>query len=282
MIQFPNPRGIRLDVFCESYFHHHHRAQFWKYLSICMDEIDHTITIYRCAKDDFGLYEKGETMDFLSGIFQPIVDLMSTLVTYAFQLTQMIGYPSYGVAIILLTIVIKAILAPLTVKQIKSMKAMQELQPRMKQLQDKYKNDPAKLQAEMGALYKEMGVNPLAGCLPLLVQMPFLIAIYWALKDYPYDPNFVQFLWLPSLGDPDPMYILPILSALSTWVMSRQTSNGATGAAAQQQKIMTIFMPLFIGYISLSFPSGLVIYWVVSNVFQLIQQHFIYKNLNAK
>ena len=77
-------------------------------------------------------------------------------------------------AIILLTIVIKAILAPLTVKQIKSMKAMQELQPRMKQLQDKYKNDPAKLQAEMGALYKEMGVNPLAGCLPLLVQMPFL------------------------------------------------------------------------------------------------------------
>ena len=90
-------------------------------------------------------------MLFRSGIFQPIVDLMSTLVTYAFQLTQMIGYPSYGVAIILLTIVIKAILAPLTVKQIKSMKAMQELQPRMKQLQDKYKNDPAKLQAEMGA-----------------------------------------------------------------------------------------------------------------------------------
>ena len=221
-------------------------------------------------------------MEFLSSIFHPIVELMSTLVTYAFQLTQMIGYPSYGVAIILLTIVIKAILAPLTVKQIKSMKAMQELQPRMKQLQDKYKNDPAKLQAEMGALYKEMGVNPLAGCLPLLVQMPFLIAIYWALKDYPYDPNFVQFLWLPSLGDPDPMYILPILSALSTWVMSRHTSNGATGAAAQQQKILTIFMPLFIGYISLSFPSGLVIYWVVSNVFQLIQQHFIYKNLNAK
>lgn len=101
-------------------------------------------------------------MEFLSSVFQPIVNLMSTLVTYAFQLTQMVGYPSYGVAIILLTIVIKAILAPLTVKQIKSMKAMQELQPRMKELQDKYKNDPAKLQAEMGALYKEMGVNPLA------------------------------------------------------------------------------------------------------------------------
>ena len=115
-------------------------------------------------------------MEFISSVFQHIVNLMSTLVTYAFQLTQMVGYPSYGVAIILLTIVIKAILAPLTVKQIKSMKAMQELQPRMKQLQDKYKNDPAKLQAEMGALYKEMGVNPVAGCLPLLVLVPVLIA----------------------------------------------------------------------------------------------------------
>ena len=81
-------------------------------------------------------------MEFLSSIFHPIVELMTTLVTYAFQLTQMVGYPSYGVAIILLTIVIKAVLAPLTVKQIKSMKAMQELQPRMKELQDKYKNDP--------------------------------------------------------------------------------------------------------------------------------------------
>ena len=105
-------------------------------------------------------------MEFLSSVFQPIVDLMSSLVTYAFQFTQMVGYPSYGVAIILLTIFIKAILAPLTVKQIKSMKAMQELQPRMQELQNKYKNDPARLQAEMGALYKEMGVNPqLAACL---------------------------------------------------------------------------------------------------------------------
>ncbi len=199
-------------------------------------------------------------MEFLSSVFQPIVDLMSSLVTYAFQLTQMVGYPSYGVAIILLTIFIKAILAPLTVKQIKSMKAMQELQPRMQELQNKYKNDPARLQAEMGALYKEMGVNPLAGCLPLLVQMPFLIAIFYALQGYPYDQNYVQFLWLPSLGEPDPMYILPVLS----------------------QKIMTIFMPLFIGYISLNFPSGLVIYWIVSNVFQFVQQHFIYKGLEAK
>lgn len=220
-------------------------------------------------------------MEFLSSIFNPIVELMRTLLTYAFQLTEMVGFPSYGVAIILLTIVIKAILAPLTVKQIKSMKAMQELQPRMKAIQDKYKNDPQRMQQEIGNMYKELGVNPLAGCLPLLVQMPFLIAIFYALQNYPYDPNFVQFLWLPSLGETDPYYILPVLSAVSTWLMSRQTSQDATGAAASQQKMMMWFMPLFIGYISLNFPAGLVIYWIVSNVFQFVQQHFIYKGLEA-
>ena len=91
-------------------------------------------------------------MEFLSSVFQPIVDLMSSLVTYAFQLTQMVGYPSYGVAIILLTIFIKAILAPLTVKQIKSMKAMQELQPRMQELQNKYKKRSCKIASGNGCI----------------------------------------------------------------------------------------------------------------------------------
>lgn len=218
-------------------------------------------------------------MEFLSSIFQPIVDLMSILLTYCYQFTHMIGVPSYGIAIIILTIAIKAILAPLTVKQVKSMKAMQDLQPRMKALQAKYKDNPQQLQAEMAKMYKEMGINPLSGCLPLIIQMPFLIAIYWALQGYPYDPTYISFLWLPSLGEADPYYILPVLSAVSTWIMSRQTMGSADGAAAAQQKIMGYIMPLFIGYISLSFPSGLVIYWVISNVFQLVQQHFIYKSM---
>ena len=218
-------------------------------------------------------------MEIIGTLFQPIVDIMKVLLGYAYQLTQVLGYPSYGIAIIILTLVIKGVLAPLTVKQVRSMKAMQALQPKIKALQAKFKDNPQQLQVEMSMLYKEAGVNPLAGCLPLLVQMPFLIAIYWALMQYQYDPQFVSFLWLPSLGEADPTHILPILSAISTWIISRQTSQsaGATGPAASQQKIMTIIMPLFIGYISWSFPSGLVIYWVVSNVFQLVQQYFIYK-----
>ncbi len=207
-------------------------------------------------------------------IFDMLVEFMRTFVTYCYQLTHMLNIPNYGIAIILMTLVIKAVLAPLTVKQIKSMKGMQKLQPRMKEIQAKHKNDPKKAQEEMAKLYKELGVNPLSGCLPLLIQMPFLIAIFYALQGYPYEKAYESFLWLPNLGEPDPLYILPVLSAASTYVMSKQTSADNS----QQQQIMAIFMPLFIGYISLSFPSGLVIYWVVSNLFQLVQQWFLYRN----
>ncbi|MBP7753287.1 MAG: membrane protein insertase YidC [Veillonella sp.] len=203
---------------------------------------------------------------------------MRTLLTYCYDLTKALGFPSYGIAIIILTIAIKAVLAPLTAKQVKSMKGMQKLQPKMKEIQQKYKNDPQKAQQEIAKMYKEMGVNPLSGCLPLLVQMPFLISIFYALQNYPYDPAYESFLWLPSLGAADHLYILPVLSALSTYVMSRQTATDNSG----QQKIMQIVMPLFIGYISLNFPSGLVIYWVVSNLFQLVQQFFIYRNDNKE
>lgn len=215
-------------------------------------------------------------------IFQVLVDFMQTLLTYCYNLTEALGFPSYGIAIIIMTIGIKAILAPLTAKQVKSMKGMQKLQPKMKEIQNKYKNDPQRAQQEIAKMYKELGVNPLSGCLPLLVQMPFLIAIFYALQGYPYDPAYESFLWLPSLGEADHLYILPVLSALSTFVMSKQTAQDATGAGAGQQKIMQIFMPLFIGYISLNFPSGLVIYWVVSNIFQMIQQFFIYRNDNKE
>lgn len=206
-------------------------------------------------------------MDFLSNIMQ-------TILNYCYNLTTAVGFPSYGIAIILLTVAIKIIMYPLTVKQIKSMKAMQELQPKMKSLQEKYKGNPEKLQKEMAALYKETGVNPLSGCLPLLVQMPFLIAIFFAIREYQYDPAFQGFLWLPNLAEPDPTYILPVLSAATTYFQSKQTMTDNS----QQNKMMLIFMPVFIGYISLTFPGGLVLYWVVSNIIQIAQQWWMNKS----
>lgn len=208
-------------------------------------------------------------MDFLSNIMQ-------TALTYAYNLTASIGIANYGIAIILLTAIIKIALYPLTAKQVKSMKSMQELQPKIKELQAKFKGNPEKLNKEMAALYKESGVNPLSGCLPLIVQMPILISIFFAIRDFQYlqQPNF---LWMSDLAQPDHTYILPVLSAVTTWIQQKQTTTEMT----QQNKMMLIFMPLFIGYISLTFPGGLVLYWVVSNVIQIIQQWMMYRKRPA-
>lgn len=206
-------------------------------------------------------------------IFDALVGYLQSFLTIFYNLSEMIGYANYGVAIILMTIVIKMILYPLTVKQVKSMKAMQEMQPQMKKLQEKYKGKPEILQREMAALYKNSGVNPLAGCLPLIAQMPILIGIFYAIRDYTYIGS-PSFLWLTNLSDADPLYILPILSALTTYIQQKQTMTDTNN---QQAKIMMIFMPLFIGWISCTFPSGLVIYWVVSNIMQIAQQWWMYR-----
>ncbi len=211
-------------------------------------------------------------MDFFS--FDFLSNIMQSALTFFYNLTVNMGFASYGIAIILLTLAIKAILYPLTVKQVKSMKGMQDIQPKMKQLQEKYKGNPEKLNKELAALYKEAGVNPLAGCLPLIVQMPFLIAIFFAIRDYHYVQQPPSFLWMTDLAQPDGTYILPILSAVTTYIQQKQTTSEMT----QQTKMMMIFMPLFIGYISLTFPGGLVLYWVVSNLFQIFQQWFMYRN----
>ena len=202
-----------------------------------------------------------------------LADMMAWAVQFFYNLTASLGFPSYGIAIIILTIVIKALLLPFALKQIKSMKGMQEIQPKVAALQKKYKNDRAKLSIEMQKLYREHNISPLAGCLPLLIQMPFLISIFYALQGFQYDSAHASFLWLSSLASKDPTYVLPILSAVSTWALSAQT---APKNAEGPQKMMTYFMPLFIGYISINFPSGLVIYWVVSNLFQLVQQTIVF------
>ena len=195
------------------------------------------------------------------------------MVEFMYRLTAAAGIPSYGAAIVLMTVLIKMILYPLTVKQVKSMKAMQVLQPKMKRLQEQYKTNPQLLQQEMQKLYREAGVNPLAGCLPMLVQMPILMAIFYALKDATYEGGNPAFLWLPSLSEADPYYILPVLSALSTYLTSRQTTDESN----QQMKMMMYVMPLVIGWMSMNFASGLVIYWITMNLVQVTQQWFIFR-----
>ncbi len=203
----------------------------------------------------------------------------------------------YGVAIILLTIVVKLILLPLTWKQTRSMLALQRLQPEMKKLQEKYKNDKEKLGQEMMKFYKENKVNPLSGCLPLILQMPVFIALYEVLRKYVITPPIMLvgntfasgtsisrvvggsakyffsntgFLWVKNLSDrtitADPYFVLIILMALTTWYSQKQVMSDP-----RQQKMMLI-MPFLMAFIAIQLPAGVVLYWIVTNVLQIVQQ----------
>ena len=214
-------------------------------------------------------------IEFFSNLFAPIIHILQMILGAFYSVTSAAGLESYGFPIILLTILIKLVTYPLTVKQVKSMKAMQDIQPKMKKIQEKYKHDPQMLQQKTGELFREAGVNPLAGCLPLLVQMPILMGMYYALFNFTFpSAEAAAFFWLPSMSEPDPYYILPVLSAATTFLQQKMTSSEMTG----QMKIMMTVMPLFIGWISLTFPSGLVLYWVTMNVVQIAQQWWMYRN----
>ena len=208
---------------------------------------------------------------FFGSLFGPIESLLHFLMEALYNLTDQFGFGNYGLAIILLTIIVKVAVYPLTVKQLRSMKAMQELQPELQKLQTKYKNNPQAMQMKLAELYKEKGVNPLAGCLPLLIQMPILMGMYYALFNFDYGNVTPSFLWLPSLSETDPTPILPLLAAGTTLIQQKMSTMQQT----QQTKILMIVMPLFIGWLSMTFPSGLALYWVTMNFVQIAQQWWI-------
>ena len=171
------------------------------------------------------------------------------------------------------------VLYPLTAKQIESMKAMQTLQPKLKELQKKYEKNPQMMQQKLAELYKDAGVNPLAGCLPVLIQMPILMGMYYALFNFDYGGAEPSFLWLPSLSQTDPTYVLPVLSALTTFLQQKMSMTDMT----TQTRTLMIVMPLFIGWISLNFPAGLVLYWVTMNIVQILQQWWLsHKDTNKE
>jgi YidC/Oxa1 family membrane protein insertase len=189
---------------------------------------------------------------------------------------------SAGLAIIVFTILLRVVLLPLTVKSIRSASSMQILQPKIKELQKRYGDDKAKLQAEQMKLYQEHGINPLSGCLPMLLQIPIFFGLYFAILDL--SNNGVGawgngFLWLPSLADADPWHILPIVAAVFQFLQARMTRPAGQGkpADAQQQMMYTAtnFMPLMVVVFGWTFASGPVLYWAVSALFGVVQQWFI-------
>ncbi len=216
-------------------------------------------------------------------------------------------FGDFALSIVVLTLVIKLVLFPLTLKQLKSMKATQALQPQMQAIRKKHGKDQQAQAAAMQALYKEYGVNPLSGCLPLLVQLPVLYGMYYAFRTfldtskvadlnnivYSFIPHFdsypninlnwftfINHSWTFSLAHPDPTHILPIIAGLATFIQLRmsqpKTPPGATpDPSTQSMKMMQYVMPLITVFFGWTFPAGLALYWTVSTTFQAVQQFFV-------
>ncbi|WP_366923440.1 YidC/Oxa1 family membrane protein insertase [Metallumcola ferriviriculae] len=209
-----------------------------------------------------------------------LVDFISQSIQFFYILTLKLGIPNYGLAIILFTIVIKVILYPLTHKQMDAMRKMQELQPKIKEVQKKHKNDSQKSQQAMMELYREHGANPLSGCWPLLIQMPILFALFRSLRVF-FDPvqhpvyvnlTHASFFWVKNLGNADP-FILPVLVGITTFLQQKVTTTGTD----QTQKTMLYVMPIFLAWVSRNFPGGLALYWVVFSILGTVQQIYINK-----
>lgn len=209
---------------------------------------------------------------WFGGLSRFLGGMMLDLLRWFYSLTGI-----WGVSIILLTVVIKLILLPLTIKQYRSMRKMKVLQPEMEKLREKYKDDRAKQQQEMQALFQRTGINPLAGCMPMVLQFPVWIALY-AMLGAVVDLYHESFLWLPDLTQPDPFYILPIAMGALMFV---QTRMNPTAGDAQQMKMMQWLMPGIFVVMMLFLPSGLGVY-IFANITLSLVQSFIQLRVRGK
>ena len=228
--------------------------------SLYLGPKDHSIL----KAQNVGLENAIDFGDWLKWLAIPLLVVLKFLYGY-------VG--NYGIAIIILTILIKLIFWPLGNKSYKSMKEMQKLQPKMTALREKYKNDKARLSQESMALYKAHKVNPLGGCLPMVVQIPVFFGLYKALLYAIELRHSPLFWWIQDLSAKDPYYITPLVMGATMFVQQKMTP---TGADPMQAKIM-LFMPIIFTFMFLNFPSGLVIYWLFNNIISIGQQVYINK-----
>lgn len=237
------------------------------------------------------------------GLWGRFVNLLAVILVALDGVLDRAGLPySFGFSIILFTVIVRLITFPLNMQQIKSSKAMQELQPKMKEMQEKHKGDREKLAQEQMRLYKEHGVNPLGGCLPMLVQMPIWFALYQSLLKLSTEGLLSEgFFWIPSLAGPVANYneglsswlypfvngappigwgptlaylVMPILLVVSQLYMQQMMTPPSTDPQQQSMQTVMKFMPFMFGYFALVVPSGLTLYWFTSNILAMAQQYF--------
>lgn len=233
-------------------------------------------------------------MSFLSVIYQEILykPLFNGLV---FLYNNLPGH-DFGVAIIVLTILIRLLFYPLFQKSMKAQKEMAELQPKIKEVQTKYKNDKEKQARALMELYKEHKVNPMGGCLPLIIQIPILFAFFQVLRTgldparlnglygFIKNPGIINSMFLGAVNLANPNVILAFLTGITQFIQAKMMSpknpiaaSGKSDFATAMSKQMTYVMPVFIFLIALKFPAGLALYWTVLNIFGITQQYFLQK-----
>ena len=197
--------------------------------------------------------------------------------------------PNFGIAIILLTILVRIVFWPLTHKSTIGMKKMQEIQPKMKELQAKFKDNPQRLQQETWALYREAKVNPMSSCLPMLIQIPVFIALFNVLRSA-VELRYAPFLWIADLSEPEALFsswfpfggglnILPIFMALT---MALQSALTPSTGDKNQQRMMVVFMPIMMLVMFYNFPSALSLYWTLSQIFSIVQMWLIRRHSSIK
>lgn len=182
----------------------------------------------------------------------------------------------YGLSILVVTFLVRLVIFPLFLKQQRSTKAMQEIQPQINKIRDKYKGDSQKIQMKTMEVFKEHGVNPMAGCMPMLIQLPVMFAFYQAIM-FNEHIRHSHFLYM-KLGAADPYYILPFLAACTTYIQFIVTGTGDN----PQMRIMIWAMPVMIFFMAMSFPSALSLYWVYGNIITIMQYVFFVKNAPQK
>jgi YidC/Oxa1 family membrane protein insertase len=210
-------------------------------------------------------------LQFLRDLFDPLFNIMG----FTLQTFHGWGAP-WWLSIAMLTVVVRTLLFPLTIRQVKSMRKMQDLKPAVDELREEHRDDPQMLQQEMMKLYRERGANPLGGCLPILVQLPIFLVLFYTIGEFERLESFRTggLLWFQDLTVYDPLYILPVLY-IATMMVAQEIAMKNT--APEQKRIMR-FLPLVFGIVLIRFPAGLFVYWVTSNVISIVQNLLIYRN----
>jgi len=229
-------------------------------------------------KDNFTLYagpidykilkDYGLHMEELTSLGWKIIKPFSIAIIWLLPKIYSV-FPNYGVVILIFSLLVKVIVYPLTRKQNIAMTKLKDLQPKMKTIQEKYKQDPVRMNKELMKLYKEAGANPLSGCLPMLPQLPLFFALYRVFG------NTIEFRgayfvgWISDLSAPDRLFILPIVMVIVMFIQQKITVTDP------KQKMMVYLFPLFFGYISINFPAGLTLYWTAFSLLSLLELIFI-------